>query len=69
MLSNLKSRVETAKKAHCKWQQWVPVKDKAEFHSRVKELEHQTAQLVTRKAEFIVLRRQEDAQLGSINVA
>lgn len=69
MLSNLKSRVETAKKGHCKWQQWVPTESKAEFCSRVKGLEHQTAQLVTRKAEFIALRRQEDARLGSTNIA
>lgn len=50
MLRNLKSQVETAKKAHCKWQQWIPIKDKAAFRHRVKELERRTAQLVTRKA-------------------
>ena len=31
MLSHLKSLVGTAKEAHCKWQQWVPVEDQKEF--------------------------------------
>lgn len=49
IISNLKSRVETAKKGHCKLQQWVSIEEEAKYPSWVKELEHQTAQLLTRK--------------------
>ena len=52
-LTHLMSLMESAKKAHCKWQQWVPVEDQREFRSRLKELEHQSTRLVSRKAEFI----------------
>lgn len=58
-LTHLKMLVESAKKAHCKWQQWVPVEGQREYRSRLKELEHQSTRLVSRKAEFIMARQPE----------
>ncbi|XP_033975580.1 uncharacterized protein LOC117473794 isoform X2 [Trematomus bernacchii] len=69
MLSHLKSLVGTAKEAHCKWQQWVPVEDQKEFRNRLKEIEREATSLVSRKAEFIMARRQEDTRSGSTNTA
>ena len=59
-LTHLKTLVVSAKKAHCKWQQWVLVEDQREFRGRLKELEHQSTRLVSRKADFITARLPEN---------
>lgn len=68
MTTHLMSLVEGAKKAHSKWQQWVPLQKQKDFRSRLRGLELHTTRLISRTASFIKARREEDQRSGVTNI-
>ncbi|KAK7925024.1 hypothetical protein WMY93_007334 [Mugilogobius chulae] len=61
MLNHLEILVKRAKESHDHWRFWAPPAEQQDFSCRMRELEFQLPQLVSKKALFIQAKLREDA--------
>ncbi|KAK7933141.1 hypothetical protein WMY93_004037 [Mugilogobius chulae] len=62
MLNHLEILVKRAKESHDHWRFWAPPAEQQDFSCRMRELELQLPQLVSKKALFIQAKLKEDAK-------
>lgn len=62
MLSHLGGLVKAAREAHVRWNRWAPSAEQKDFKSHLRELEICLPKLVSRKAEIIQAKIDQDSE-------
>lgn len=62
MLNHLGELVKAAREAHVRWNRWAPSAEQKDLKSRLRELEVCLPKLVSRKAEFIQAKVEQDSE-------